>query len=187
MVTCGGATSGYCATGSDGRDSTPASEIKIAITHANPAFWEPALRNKSDRVLKALGESGGMLGFSMYPHHLKGKGDCTLESFCRMVADTADLMGVAHIGLGSDLCQDQPDSVVEWMRVGRWTKKIDYGEGSKSAPGFPPMPSWFEDNRDFGNVESGLRQVGFNADETAAIMGVNWHRFFTTSFGPAQG
>ncbi|MGB0957847.1 MAG: membrane dipeptidase, partial [Litorivicinus sp.] len=94
---------------------------------------------------------------------------------------------VAHIGLGSDLCQDQPDSVVEWMRVGRWTKKIDYGEGSKSAPGFPPMPSWFEDNRDFGNVESGLRQVGFNADETAAIMGGNWHRFFATSFGPAQG
>ena len=158
----------------------------IAITHANPAFWEPALRNKRDRVLKALGESGGMLGFSMYPHHLNGKGDCTLESFCRMVADTADLMGVAQIGLGSDLCQDQPDSVVEWMRVGRWTKKIDYGEGSKSAPGFPPMPSWFEDNRDFGNVESGLRQVGFNADETAAIMGGNWHRFFATSFGPAQ-
>ena len=27
----------------------------IAITHANPAFWHPALRNKSDDVLRALG------------------------------------------------------------------------------------------------------------------------------------
>ena len=41
----------------------------IAITHANPAFWHAALRNKSDEVLTALGQSGGMLGFSVYPHH----------------------------------------------------------------------------------------------------------------------
>ena len=43
----------------------------IAITHANPASWFPALRNKSDTVIKALTDSGGMLGFSLYPHHLK--------------------------------------------------------------------------------------------------------------------
>ena len=43
----------------------------IAITHANPSFWHPALRNKSNTVLKALAESGGMLGLSLYPHHFK--------------------------------------------------------------------------------------------------------------------
>ena len=31
----------------------------IAITHANPHAWHPALRNKSDRVIRALAESGG--------------------------------------------------------------------------------------------------------------------------------
>jgi membrane dipeptidase len=156
----------------------------IVITHANPGFWEPALRNKSDTVLRELGVSGGMLGFSMYPHHLKGKGDCTLQNFCEMIAATADLMGVDHIGLGSDLCQDQPDSVVEWMRVGRWTKKIDYGEGSAGNAGFPPMPTWFNDNRDFGNVEQGLRDVGFSDEDTGKIMGDNWLRFFDENFGP---
>ncbi len=156
----------------------------IVITHANPGIWEPALRNKSDRVLSQLGASGGMLGFSMYPHHLKGKGECTLQSFCEMIAATAELMGVDHIGLGSDLCQDQPDSVVEWMRVGRWTKKIDYGEGSSSYAGFPPMPGWFNDNRDFGNVEQGLRDVGFSDEDTGKIMGDNWLRFFDQNFGP---
>ena len=110
-------------------DAISLSERPIAITHANPNFWHPAKRNKSDNVLRALGESGGMLGFSLYPHHLKDKSHCSLDSFCEMIARTADLMGVSQIGLGSDLCQDQPDSVVEWMRVGRWTKTIDYGEG----------------------------------------------------------
>ena len=86
------------------------SERPIAITHANPAFWHPALRNKSDDVLRALGQSGGMLGLSLYPHHLKNKSDCTLECFCEMVLRLADVMGPEHIGIGSDLCQDQPDS-----------------------------------------------------------------------------
>lgn len=155
----------------------------IAITHANPAFWMPARRNKSNEVLKALAQSGGMLGFSLYPHHLKDKSACTLESFCAMVAETAELMGVEHLGIGSDLCQDQPDSVVEWMRVGRWTKEIDYGEGSKDHAGFPAMPSWYRDNRDFGNLGDGLRAKGFSEADVEAIMGGNWLRFYDRSFG----
>jgi membrane dipeptidase len=156
----------------------------IAITHANPASWMPALRNKSDAVLKALAQSGGMLGFSLYPHHLKDKSACTLESFCAMVARTAELMGEEHIGIGSDLCQDQPDSVVEWMRVGRWSKEIDYGEGSKDNAGFPPQPPWFRDNRDFGNIAEGLASVGFDTAGVARVMGGNWLRFYETNFVP---
>ncbi len=158
------------------------SDRPIAITHANPASWHPALRNKSDKVLKVLGDSGGMLGFSVYPHHLKDKSACTLESFCAMVARTADLMGIDHIGIGSDLCQDQPDSVVEWMRVGRWTKDIDYGEGSASDAGFPPMPPWFGGNLDFGNIADGLRTFGFADTDVEKVMGGNWLRFFEDSF-----
>ena len=159
------------------------SERPIAITHANPHGWHPALRNKKDDVIRAVTQNGGMIGFSLYPHHLKDKSACTLASFCQMVADAADKFGVKHLGIGSDLCQDQPDTVVEWMRVGRWTKEIDYGEGSASAPGFPPMPDWFKDNRDFGNIEQGLAAAGFDATEVAAIMGENWLRFFDKNFG----
>lgn len=158
----------------------------IAITHANPASWAPARRNKSDAVIGALTESGGMIGFSLYPHHLKDKSACTLESFCEMVARSAEKFGSRSLGIGSDLCQDHPDSVVDWMRMGRWTKRMDYGEGSAAAPGFPDMPDWFRDNRDFGNIEAGLRTVGFNAEEVAGIMGENWLRFFDDSFGAAR-
>ncbi|MEM9716196.1 MAG: membrane dipeptidase [Pseudomonadota bacterium] len=160
------------------------SERPIVISHANPHEWHPARRNKRADVIRAVTENGGMLGFSLYPHHLKNGSDCTLEDFCRAIADTAEAYGIEHIGLGSDLCQDQPDSIVEWMRVGRWSKEIDYGEGSANAPGFPPMPSWFQDNRDWGNIEAGLADVGFNADEVSAIMGGNWYRFFAENFTP---
>ena len=160
------------------------SERPIAITHANPHAWQPALRNKRDEVIRAVTSSGGMLGFSLYPHHLKDKSACTLASFCQMIADTAEKFGAEHLGIGSDLCQDQPDSVVEWMRVGRWTKEIDYGEGSAAAPGFPPMPDWYQDNRDFGNIAQGLADVGFSQAEIEGVMGDNWLRFYELNFGP---
>jgi microsomal dipeptidase-like Zn-dependent dipeptidase len=71
------------------------------------------------------------------------------------------------------------------MRTGRWTKAIDYGEGSKTDAGFPPMPSWFRDNRDFSNIETSLGNVGLSEDEIAGIMGENWLSFYQKSFGPA--
>ncbi|MEE3001039.1 MAG: membrane dipeptidase [Pseudomonadota bacterium] len=165
-------------------DAIEISDRPIAITHANPFSWHPARRNKSNNVLRALGQSGGMLGFSLYPHHLKQKSDCSLASFCEMIARTADLIGVDSLGIGSDLCQDHPDSIVEWMRVGRWTKKIDYGEGDANDAGFPEMPDWYKDNRDFPNIKKGLLAHGFSEKDVAAIMGENWLNFFDKGFIP---
>ena len=51
-------------------DAIDISEKPIAITHANPSFWHAAKRNKSSELLKDLSDSGGILGLSLYPHHL---------------------------------------------------------------------------------------------------------------------
>ena len=159
-------------------DAIDISEKPIAITHANPNFWYSAKRNKSNDLLKNLAQSGGMLGLSLYAHHLKDSTNCTLESFCEMVAKTVEIMGVKNIGIGSDLCLGQPDSVVEWMRNGTWTKAKNYGEGSKNKPGFPKQPEWFLDARGFTNLESGLKKIGFNNEEINGILGNNWYNFY---------
>ena len=159
-------------------DAIELSDKPIAITHANPSFWHPAKRNKSNDLLKTLSESGGMLGLSLYPHHLKNNTNCTIESFCEMVAKTADIMDIKNIGIGSDLCLNQPDSIVEWMRNGTWSKSKNYGEGSKNKPGFPNQPEWFQDARGFENIENGLKKIGFSDIETHGILGNNWYNFY---------
>ena len=159
-------------------DAIEISERPIAITHANPIFWHNAIRNKSNKLLKTLSESGGMLGLSLYPHHLKESTNCTLESFCEMVAKLAEIMKVEKIGIGSDLCLNQPDSVVEWMRNGTWTKTKNFGEGTKNKQGFPKQPSWFKDARGFANLENGLKNIGFNENEIKGILGNNWFNFY---------
>jgi membrane dipeptidase len=159
-------------------DAINFSEKPIAITHANPLFWHKAKRNKPNDILKALGESGGMLGLSLYPHHLLGGTNCTLDSFCQMVGKTAEIIGTKNLGIGSDLCLKQPDSIVEWMRNGTWTKTKDYGEGTVSNAAFPNQPEWFQDARGFDNIEKGLKKVGFNNDELYGILGDNWFNFY---------
>lgn len=158
----------------------------IIVSHANPAFFHPAKRNKSETLLRELGRSGGLLGFSLYPFHLHNGSDCSLEQFCDMVARTADLMGIDHIGIGTDLCQNQPQSVLEWMRSGRWSKQVDYGEGSASNADWPKALAWFGDSRDFPRLTQGLLQRGFTAEDTAKVMGLNWLRTLEQGLTPAQ-
>jgi microsomal dipeptidase-like Zn-dependent dipeptidase len=155
----------------------------ICISHANPSAWHPVARNKSDDVLKALAETGGMLGFSLYPLHLRGGSDCTLEEFTAMVARTADLIGVDRIGMGSDLGQGHDDGIIAWMRNGRWTKTGVETPGL-GEPKMPPPLGWFRSNADWPGIAKGLANRGFNAEEVGKIMGGNWFDFFSQSFGP---
>jgi len=159
-------------------DAINISQKPIAITHANPTFWHAAKRNKSDELLKILSQNEGMLGLSLYPHHLKDGTNCSIESFCEMTAKTAELMGAEKIGIGSDLCLNQPDTVVEWMRNGTWAKAKNFGEGTKKNSGFPKQPDWFIDARGFSNLESGLSKVGFSKNEISGILGDNWYNFY---------
>ena len=159
-------------------DAIDISEKPIAITHANPFFWHSVKRNKSSELLKVLSESGGMLGLSLYPHHLKEGTNCSLESFCEMTARLSEIMNLEKIGIGSDLCLNQPDIVVEWMRNGTWTKTKNFGEGTKNKPGFPKQPSWFKDARGFINLKKGLLKTGFNENEVNGILGNNWFNFY---------
>lgn len=149
----------------------------LCISHANPSTAHSALRNKSATVLRALTQRDGLIGFSLYPFHLPNGSQCTLTDFCHMIADTAALIGIEHIGIGSDLCLNQPQHVLEWMRNGRWSKTIDYGEGSSNNAGWPEPLSWFKNSTGMMNIYQGLLDHGFNQHECNQIIGTNWLNF----------
>ena len=99
-----------------------------------------------------------------------------------MIADAAELMGIDKVGIGSDLVQGHGNEVVEWMRNGRWSKEMDFGEGSSVNAGWPAPVDWFKGNRDFSNIARGLNDFGFNKREISQVMGLNWLQFFESSF-----
>lgn len=160
------------------REAIDVSTRPVAVTHANPRWWRETDRNVPDDVIRALTAQGGMLGFSLYPHHLADGSACTLENLCSMIARVAETVGPEHLGFGSDLCQGQPDTIVQWMRDGRWTYQT-------SDAVFPGMPEWFQTNRDWDRIAVGLGRTGFSDVEVAGIMGENWLAFWEEGMQPA--
>ncbi|RWB71149.1 MAG: membrane dipeptidase [Mesorhizobium sp.] len=155
------------------------SERPVVISHANPRWLRDSNRNVSKHVLQALREREGLLGLSLYPLHLPNGSDTTLDQFGKMAREAAEIVGVEHLGIGSDLCQDQPDSVLRWMREGRWSREV------QATASFPTQPSWFGSNRDFPGLSQGLLATGFDKAETRLVLGGAWHRFIRDSLPPA--
>ena len=151
----------------------------IVISHANPLDFHPSKRNKSAAVLRARAGRGGLLGLSLYPFHLKDGSACSLETFSAMAARTAEQIGIDHVAIGSDLCQNQPYAVLEWMRTGRWAKQADFGEGSAANRDWPEALGWFGGNADFPTLVRGLQAQGLSDSDVRKIMGENWLRILS--------
>ncbi len=153
------------------------SQRPVVVSHANPRWRRDTARNASKRVLQALAARDGMLGLSLYPAHLPEGGATTPRQFAEMAAEAAEIVGVKRLGIGSDLCQDQPDSVVRWMREGRWMRP------GPEAIAFPEQPAWFRSNLDFPGLAEGLAAVGFRDEEIAQILGGAWADFIAENVG----
>lgn len=161
-------------------DAIAASTRPVVVSHANPRAFHDHPRNKSDTVLRALAESGGLVGFSLYPLHTGGRQRSRRE-FCEMVARTAELMGAGHLGMGTDSVRNWPHSVLHWMRHGR-----PADGGADPTLRWPEWPDWFRTPADFPTLTEGLLDVGFAREEVARIMGGNWLRLFTQGFAPER-
>ncbi len=157
------------------------SQRPIVITHAQSLSFRKSIRNKPDEVLRALGASGGMLGLSLYPFHLKNTSDCTLSEMMDEIKRLVDVVGIEHLGLGTDICQGRSVDELEYMRNGHWTKVKDYGEGSAENSGWPRPASWYRRISDFALLEDAMIAHGFDEEEVEKIMGKNWHGFFKAS------
>jgi microsomal dipeptidase-like Zn-dependent dipeptidase len=162
------------------------SQRPVAVTHANPRRLFEHKRNKSDAVLRALAESGGVLGCATY-RNITGDDFCgSLEAWCGMVARTVEFMGIDHVAIGTDRSHNHVKADYDWMRMGRWTRSVDYGAGSAARPGKAPPPEWFVEVHHLARIPEGLRQVGFSAADVAKITSGNWLRLYGEVFPPAE-
>lgn len=156
----------------------------VALTHANPLTFvgggvELAVRNKSDKVLKALTENGGVVGLSNYPRMAPNGENVSLQDFCDMMAWTVDLVGIEHVGIGTDIYIGR-EHRTSWFRTGRWSRapKVAMRPAVK-------FPDWLASPAQFPNLYAGLRNTGFSQSEVGAILGGNWMRLFDQTFSPS--
>ena len=164
-------------------DAVKHSQKPVAITHANPDSLFPHKRNKSDAVLHALRDNGGVIGCAAY-RNIAGDYYCkTVDNWCELVKKTVDIVGIDHVGIGTDRSHNTTQKDLDWMRMGTWTRGVDYGAGSAATPGKVARPEWFQEVHQLGDVHEGLVRTGFTPQEVDKITHGNWLRVYRDVFG----
>lgn len=80
--------------------------VPLVATHSNAHAITPVSRNLTDRQLKAIGETGGIVGLNFATAFLRADGQMrpegALEMMPRHLEHMIALAGEDHVGLGSD-------------------------------------------------------------------------------------
>jgi membrane dipeptidase len=154
-----------------GVDVCAASEQPVFMTHAGArGVWETS-RMKSDAVLRAIAETGGVIGMSAaphttlsheHPHH-------SILSVMDHFLYCADLVGIEHVAFGPDTLYGDhvalhsvfADMLKIGLMAGPSFEKVEYVDGLENP------------TENFANICGWLVQRGFSDSEIAAVLGGN--------------
>jgi membrane dipeptidase len=83
-------------------DAFAASSKPVLITHSNCKALMPHPRCKSDEVIKAMANTGGVMGLTCLRAFVSRRDDAGLDDALDHFDHAARVAGVEHIGIGSD-------------------------------------------------------------------------------------
>lgn len=156
-----------------GLDVCATSERPVFMTHAGArAVWDTP-RMKPDDVLRAVAETGGVIGMSAAPHTTLSEANPrhTILSVMDHFKYCVDLVGIEHVAFGPDTLYGDH---VGLHTVFRHLLKV--GAAAPGGPAFPKVEyvdGLENPTENFGNLCGRLVRDGFSDDEIAAVLGGN--------------
>ena len=185
-----------------GWDALEFSTSPVIVTHSasNGVCYHD--RGKDDDLCKAIAEGGGYFGVAAIAGFLRNDTNATLDDFADHVEHLVNVMGIDHVGVGSDKCGPGPgtDAMYEFPpELGPFSTSFMYQEDPdpRTKPqgfdwlGFRPehrlsdqhrMPD-FDQPTDWPNITVKLAERGFNDEELRKLLGLNFLRVFRDVVG----
>jgi membrane dipeptidase len=157
------------------------SEKPVAVTHANSKAYYDVRRNKAEDAVKLLAGKGGVVGATCITSFLKTGPSSTLNDYVDAIDNLVELIGIDHVGIGTDFTQDQPESFWLYIASQQGTKYPNaFTDPSRSWGVNDPAlyPAELQTPDDFPNLASALVGRGYTAEDTSKILGGNWLRLF---------
>ena len=152
-------------------DAIALSPKPIAITHSNCRALNNHPRLKTDEAIKALAAKGGVMGITGVRMFVRGQEPTTIEHIVDHIDHVAKLVGVEHVGIGSDSdlygYDDMPPDQYKQLKE---SYKASYGFRDKiDIEGFDHPRKTFD-------LAEALIRRGYSDDNIAAILGGNFRR-----------
>jgi len=155
-------------------DACAVSKQPVLITHANCRALNPHPRCKTDDAIRKIAATGGVMGITGVRMFVSKSEPTTIENVLDHYDHVAHLVGVEHLGVGSDIGLDGYDALPEPIR-----KKL---HGSyKSSYAFrekDDIEGLDHPKRTFDLTE-GLIRRGYSDANIQQVLGGNFQRVLT--------
>ena len=156
-------------------DACKYSKAPVVATHTGVEKIHPHARCKSDDEIRAIAETGGVVGIFAMPWFVADDpANTTIEHFLDHIDYVVRLVGADHVGIGTDWPMPQ----TKWAAV---AFKNHVAASIGFAPGDGPSTEWvhgLKDYRSFINVTRGLVSRGYSDMDIRKILGESWMRVF---------
>ena len=150
------------------------------ISHSNPRAIHDNPRNISDDEARACAEGGGVVGVLVCSSFLvdqTGGRRATLNDWVRCVDYLADLIGIDHVGIGTDLAA-RTASPINWSQ----TALSRYPEVNHGATFETREVEGVRSHADFPLLVAALIERGYSNEDVAKIIGGNWLRVYRAAW-----
>ena len=153
-------------------DAFEVSKVPVLITHSNCRALNPNHpRCKTDDAIRKMAEKGGVMGITGVRNFVAPKEPTNIDTLLDHFDYVAKLVGVEHVGVGSDYDLDgydaMPEDYKKWLRG---LYKSSYGFRDKmDTDGFNHYKRMFD-------LTEGLIRRGYSDADIGLILGGNFRR-----------
>jgi membrane dipeptidase len=159
-------------------DACEISKKPVLITHSNARGLIPHPRAKPDDAIKRVAATGGVMGISGVRNFVRDREPTTIEHFLDHFDYVRKLVGVEHLGVGSDMDLDGYDDLPADEKAALKAQfKQSYGFREKSEIEGIDHPKRMFD------VTEGLVRRRYSDAEIGAILGGNFKRALSETWG----
>jgi membrane dipeptidase len=161
-------------------DACRHSRKPVNANHTSARSLSFHARGKTDEDLRAIADTGGVVGVVALPIFLSRQPAASIEDMLDHIEYIADLIGWHHVAIGTDSPQPAPDDVLvrvlapELKQIGFHDE--DELDVTKRLIGF-------DDCRDLPNITRGLVGRGCSDEQIQGILGENALRVFAEVCG----
>jgi len=152
-------------------DAIDVSPVPIAITHSNCRALLNHPRLKTDEAIRKLAAKGGVMGITGVRMFVRDKEPTTIEHLVDHIDHVAKLVGIEHVGIGSDAdLNGYDDMPPEQAKMLRSAYKASYGFREKiDIEGFDHPKKVFD-------LTEALFRRGYSEQNIIAVLGGNFRR-----------
>jgi membrane dipeptidase len=154
-------------------DAIARSKVPVILSHGNCRTLNPdSLRASTDDAIRKLASKGGVMGITDIAFMVKGTEPVTIEDVIDHYDHVRDLVGIEHVGVGSDAGIESNDlgspAILKEMLAKADTRYHVHGE-HEIVMGLGGTTRMYE-------LTAGLVRRGYTDEQVRLVLGANWAR-----------